>query len=509
MSASFCNKEEERLQRQHPHALLCPLPAQGHVNPFLNLAVLLTSKGIAVTFICAEHRISPLRGDASLLANPLIRLLGLPERVTLGDIGIDQGFDGLIWGGEVADNMKDDFVEFVKLCHQNTAPDQNFGPPDCIIGDPFVYWTKTVASDLGLPLYTFFTSPAWALTAMIHIPILTSQGLIPLRSSAQPQLMSLPGLPSLWDTDFLHYMLDVVPAGIRRMVSNCAMVQSQSSRILLNTTYEIEAGNIDALEKEDPYKTNLKILTIGPLLSHELLDEDRAQLSVRSEYEISAARDCLEWLNTRSPASVLYVSFGSMHNPSEDEIIELAHGLEASTRAFLWVLRPPPSDTSQDASSWLSRVLPQGFQSRTHDRGFILPRWAPQILILSNPSVGGFWTHCGWNSILESICCGVPLIAYPQFAEQRHNCRMIVDQLKIAREIVKDEMKGFPERKAVERAVRSVMEGEEAQEIRRKVEEVRDTMRRAVKENGSSDRNVELIVKEIFNSFHQRLGATT
>ncbi|KAJ7542167.1 hypothetical protein O6H91_10G093100 [Diphasiastrum complanatum] len=337
---------------------------------------------------------------------------------------------------------------------------------------------------------------------------LYSQGLIPLRSSAQPQLMSLPGLPTLWHTDLLNYMLDAVPAGIRRVVLNCASVQSQSSRILVNTTYEIEAGYIDALEKEDPYKTNLKILAIGPLLPPELMDENQVQLSARSKHESSEVRDCIEWLNMQSPASVLYVFFGSKYIPSHNEIIEFAHGLEASTHAFIWVLKPPPSDASQDATSWLSRVLPQGFQSRIHTRGFILPYWAPQILILSNPSVGGFWTHCGWNSILESIYCGVPLIAYPQFAEQRHNCRMIVDQLKIAREIVMDEMKGFPDRKAVERAVRSVMEAEEAQEIRRKVEEVRDTMRKAVKDNGSSYRNLEAIVKEIFHYFDQKLSIT-
>ncbi|KAJ7299857.1 hypothetical protein O6H91_Y133900 [Diphasiastrum complanatum] len=497
-------------QPQQPHAILFPLPAQGHVIPFLNLARLLASKGIAVSFVCAEHRISLLRTDQSLLTNPLIHLVGLPERVPPRESDTDEVYDSFIWLFDVADSMKDDFVKFVKL-HRSTAAatdvftHPNYGAPDCIIADPFLSWINNVASNLSIPLYTFYTSPCWSLTTSFYIPILTSEAVLPLRSSAQPQLMSFPGLPPLWDTDLFHFVRDVVPARLRNGLLNFGLVLSQSSRILLNTTYEIESGNIDALENEDPYKTNFKIQPIGPLLPSELLDKDHVQHSLQSKPETSEVRDCLEWLNTQSPASVLYVSFGSIYVPSDDEIIEIAHGLEASTHNFLWVLRPPPCDNSQNEHSWLSRVLPPGFQSRTHSRGFILPHWAPQLLILSSPSIGGFFTHCGWNSILESICCGVPLLAYPRFAEQRLNCRMIVDQLKLGIELETNELEGLPERNAVERAVRSVMEGEESQKIRREVRESRKRMKTAVKENGSSNRNVEAIVQEIFHFFDHKL----
>ncbi|KAJ7535077.1 hypothetical protein O6H91_12G017500 [Diphasiastrum complanatum] len=473
-------------QRQQPHALLCSLPAQGHVAPFLNLARLLASKGIAVTYLSAEHCISPLRGDHSLLTNPLIHLVGLPERVPLREAGSDQ--------------------------FQDTAADQvkhpNYGAADCMIGDACLSWITHVASDLSIPLYTLYTSPTWSLTPLFYVPILTAQGELPLRSSEQRRLMSLPGLPPLWDTDLFHVMRDVIPTGVRRAVLNCSLVLSQSSRILLNTTYEMESDYIDALQKEDPCKMNIKIQAIGPLLPSELLEtKDDAQYSLRSKHESSVVKQCIEWLNTQSPASVLYVSFGSLYITSENEIIEIAHGLEASTHAFLWVLRPPPSNNSQNASSWISRVLPQGFQSRTRNRGFIFPHWAPQQLILSNPSIGFFLTHCGWNSILESVCCGVPLIAYPQFGDQNINCRMIVDQLNIGIELEKNEFKGFSERMAVERAVRTVMEREEGHQIRRKVAQLRDRVGMAVKEEyGSSYRNVEAIVQEIYHCFDRKLN---
>ncbi|KAJ7546514.1 hypothetical protein O6H91_08G042400 [Diphasiastrum complanatum] len=244
-------------------------------------------------------RASPLLADQSLLTNPLIHLVGLPERVPPREAGIDEVSESLVWLFDVADNMKDDFVKFVKF-HQDTAPaadvfthpnysaHPNYGPPGCIIGDAFLSWINNVATNLKIPLYTFYTSPSWSLAPSFYIPILTSEGLLPLKSSAQPQRMSLPGLPPLWDTDLFPLIHDVVPARIRTAISNGGLVLSQSSRILLNTAYEIDSGYMDALEKEDPYKTNVKIQAIGPLFPSELMT--KSKFSILCEANMRARR---------------------------------------------------------------------------------------------------------------------------------------------------------------------------------------------------------------------------
>jgi hydroquinone glucosyltransferase len=204
----------------------------------------------------------------------------------------------------------------------------------------------------------------------------------------------------------------------------------------------------------------------------------------------------LKFLDKQEKKSILYVSFGSGGTLSNEQIIELAFGLELSGQNFLWVLRPPNKfgviddyDSSEYEDDILFQFLPNGFLERTKGKGLVVPYWAPQVEILGHSSIGGFLCHCGWNSTLESIVHGIPLIAWPLFAEQKMNAALLSDGLKVAIRPKVNE-KGIVEREEIAKVVKNLMVGEEGKGIRERMEKLKGDAIDALKENGSSTRTL-------------------
>ena len=202
------------------------------------------------------------------------------------------------------------------------------------------------------------------------------------------------------------------------------------------------------------------------------------------------SHDCLKWLNSQPSQSVVFLCFGSLGLFSADQLNEIAVGLERSGQRFLWVLRSPPAE---DQSKWfltppepdLDVLLPQGFLDRTKERGLVVKSWAPQVAVLNHDSVGGFVTHCGWNSVLEAICAGVPMVAWPLYAEQRFTRVVLVDEMKLALPMKESEDK-FVSAAEVEKRVRDLMESEEGSLVRMQVLTMKATAEAAMIEGGSS-----------------------
>lgn len=186
----------------------------------------------------------------------------------------------------------------------------------------------------------------------------------------------------------------------------------------------------------------------------------------------------MRWLDSQAVSSVLYVSFGTVASLSPDHVVELAYGLEQSEHAFLWVFRPD-SRTGN---------FPEGFTDRTKGRGLVIP-WAPQVEVLSHPSVGGFLTHCGWNSTLESIWMGVAMIGCPMIAEQRCNMRSIADVWRVGLRLEKKPDGKFT-REAVQRAVKALMQGEEGKDAKRRVKEMSQIAKKTANYGGLSHGNL-------------------
>ncbi|KAI3714032.1 hypothetical protein L1987_72622 [Smallanthus sonchifolius] len=252
--------------------------------------------------------------------------------------------------------------------------------------------------------------------------------------------------------------------------------------IMVNSFEELEQDTILALPGGTP------IYPIGPLI--------RSEPSNGSDWH-----ECLKWLDDQPSGSVLFVSFGSGGALSLEQIHELAHGLEMSSHRFLWILRSPNkvsfasvfTDSSQNDPLGF---LPEGFLARTVNRGLVLPSWGPQIEILSHEATGGFLTHCGWNSTLESIVHGVPMIAWPLYAEQHMNAKMMTESLCLALRLEMDE-NGIFRKEEIEKVVKELMEGDEGKKISKRLKELKTAAMRALSIGGSSMESLSKLVLQL------------
>lgn len=207
---------------------------------------------------------------------------------------------------------------------------------------------------------------------------------------------------------------------------------------------------------------------------------------------------------TRTKLCSLY-QFGSLCNLIPNQLIELALGLEVSRRPFIWAIRT--GENSEELRKWVSE---NGFENGIKGRGVLIWGWAPQVLILSHPSIGGFLTHCGANGIQEGVCSGVPLVTWPLFSDQFINEQLVVKVLKIGvsvgaklpvNEGEEDKYGIQVKREDVKAAIDKLMEeeSEESKERKRRVKELAEKARRAVAEGGSSHLNLSLLIKDIMD----------
>lgn len=200
--------------------------------------------------------------------------------------------------------------------------------------------------------------------------------------------------------------------------------------------------------------------------------------------------ECLKWLDLQPSRSVVFLCFGSLGLFSKEQLEGIALGLEGSGKRFLWVVRSPPSIDKNKLffvppEPDLDLLLPEGFLDRTKDRGFVVKSWAPQVAVLNHDSVGGFVTHCGWNSVLEAVSAGVPMVAWPLYAEQRINKVVLVEELELALPINESEG-GFVTADELAKRVTELMDSGEGERVRARVEEAKEGARAAMSSNGSS-----------------------
>jgi UDP:flavonoid glycosyltransferase YjiC (YdhE family) len=209
-------------------------------------------------------------------------------------------------------------------------------------------------------------------------------------------------------------------------------------------------------------------------------------------------------LDSHPPSSVIYISFGTLARISVSQTQELALGLEASGHPFIWAVRPP-ADQVADASS---DFLPEGFEKRMNEKkqGLLIRGWAPQLLILSHPSIGGFISHCGWNSIVESMSQGVPIIGWPMAADQFYNSKLLEEMVGMSVEICRG-VDAELHRTKVESAVKLLMEEKRGVAVKKRAMEMREAAIGAVLSDegrvikGSSVANVDNFIEEINKLF--------
>ena len=248
-----------------------------------------------------------------------------------------------------------------------------------------------------------------------------------------------------------------------------------SSGLILNTFDALERRELDRLRRD----LAVPVFDIGPL--HKLSPDGDSSL-------LRQDRSCLEWLDAFPPESVLYVSFGSVAWMSPRDLVETAWGIAGSGVPFLWVVRPGMVSGSAD-----DHRLPEGFEAATRERGKVVA-WAPQEEVLRHRAVGGFWTHCGWNSTTEGICEGVPMLCRPCFGDQMGDTRYVEHVWRVGFEVG-----GDLERGSVEAAIRRLMTGEDGAEMRARAGELKKAAVDCTGEDGSSRMAIDKLVTHIMS----------
>ncbi|KAJ4828115.1 hypothetical protein Tsubulata_007162 [Turnera subulata] len=353
-----------------------------------------------------------------------------------------------------------------------------------------------VAIELGVPSYLYYAAGAAFLGMMFHVQDLhDEQGkeptefdelVVPGMANPLPVPKSLPS-PLLYKE------------GIQTVL-NMARKFRETKGIIINTFTELEPYAVNSLASEDGIPP---VYPVGPLLN--LKGNGHNELSSNKFKEV------MQWLDDQPPSSVVFLCFGSMGSFDVEQVKEIAYALENSGHRFLWSLRRPPMEEekhrigSPTEYSDHQEVLPDGFLDRTADAGRVIG-WAPQVEVLGHPSVGGFVSHCGWNSVLEAIWHGVPIGAWPLYAEQQFNAFELVVELGLAVEFRLGYRSSDQHHKAVivnagdiERGIRSLMDRSEEERMKL-LDVMREYSKRALEEDGSSYNTIGCLIQDIIGT---------
>ncbi|KAL4385684.1 hypothetical protein GQ457_15G024270 [Hibiscus cannabinus] len=259
---------------------------------------------------------------------------------------------------------------------------------------------------------------------------------------------------------------------------------NEADWVFSNTFTSLETEVVNWMSKHRPIKT------IGPTVPSKYLDK---RVEDDSDYGIHLFKPetdiCVNWLNSKQTGSVVYVSFGSLVTLREDQMEELALGLKRSERNFLWVVR----ETEQ-------KKIPTNFMEETSEKGLVVA-WSPQLQVLAHEAVGCFMSHCGWNSTMEALSLGVPMVAVPQWTDQPTNAKFIADvwQVGIRAEV---DGKGIIRKEEIERCVREIMEGDRSEDIKRNATKWKKLAIEAADHGGSSDTNIIEFIAQLTGKDH-------
>jgi hypothetical protein len=252
----------------------------------------------------------------------------------------------------------------------------------------------------------------------------------------------------------------------------------RASAFVINTSNELESDVMNTL-----YSIFPSLYTIGPLASF-LNQSPQNHLETLDSNLWKEDTKCLEWLESKEPKSVVYVNFGSITIMSQEKLIEFAWGFANSKKNFLWIIRP-------NLVIGGSVVLSSEYLKEISNRGLIAS-WCPQEKVLNHPSIGGFLTHCGWNSAIESVCAGVPMLCWPFFADQPPNRRIICNEWEIGLEIDTN-----VKREEVERLINELLVGEKGKKMRQKAMELKKKAEENTRPGGCSYMNLDKVIKEV------------
>ncbi|KAE8022886.1 hypothetical protein FH972_008647 [Carpinus fangiana] len=452
-----------------PHFLVVTYPAQGHINPGLQFAKRLIRLGAHVTFL------------TSVAARSRMAKTSDPDGLSFSTFS-----DGFKDGDDASHYMSEIKRRGTQALTDLVVSSANEGRPFTgLVYTILLPWAADVASEFHLPSALLWIQPAMVLD--IYYYFFNGYGDVIRNSSNDPSSpIQLPGLPLLTSRDLPSFLLAsntytfMLPTFQEQLE---ALEKESKPRILVNTFDALEPESLRAIEK-------FNLIGIGPLTPSAFLDgKDPSDNSFGGDL-FQSSKDYIEWLNSKPASSVIYVSFGSLLELSKQQMEEIARGLLDSGRPFLWVIRDKQNGEEEKEEDKLS------CKEELEEKGKIVP-WCSQLEVLSHPSLGCFVTHCGWNSTLESLVSGVPVVAFPQWTDQGTNAKLIEDMWKTGVRVIANE-DGIVKSDEIKRCLELVIEGgEKGEGLRINAKKWRDLAREASKEGGSSYENLKSFVDEI------------
>jgi UDP:flavonoid glycosyltransferase YjiC (YdhE family) len=446
------------------HVLVFPAPAQGHLNSFLHFSTGLLRAGLHVTFLHTDHNLRRLGTAAAeaTVASPRLRFLSVPDGLPDDD---PRTVDGL---PELMESLRTKAsASYRALLASLRAGGGGFPPVTCVVADGIMPFVVDVAEELGVPAISFRTVSACAVLAYLSVPKLIALGELPFPKGGDldAPIRGVPGMESFLRRRDLPiqfrqltstYEEPLVAAVVAATVHSCCKARA----LIVNTTTSLERSSLGHLTQE-----MRDVFAVGPL--HAMSPAPAVASSLWRPDD-----GCMAWLdNQQAERAVVYISLGSLAVISHEQFTEFLHGLVATGYPFLWVLRPDMLVASQDAA------LREAIGAVGKDRACVVP-WVPQRDVLRHRAVGCFLTHSGWNSTIEGIVEGVPMVCWPFFADQQINSRFVGAVWRNGLD-----MKDVCDRVVVESTVREAMESEE---IRRSVHALAEQVKRDVADDGAS-----------------------
>ncbi|KAL5708364.1 4-alpha-glucanotransferase [Ranunculus cassubicifolius] len=455
-----CSKEMDRETKGH--VLLLPFAAQGHINPVLQFGKRLASKGLKITLA------------TTIYLSKSMHLKDENIRVEL----ISDGFDET---GPAGSESGEHFLNTMKETGSRTLTDVikkysiSQEPFTWIVCDSILPWALDVGKEFGLVTASFYTQPCTVSSIFYHVKLGN------LSVPVEEQTVSLPGLPTLALQDLPSPLVnseETEKTALELLVAQFSNLE-KADWLFFNTFDGLEYEALQLMRKLG------RVRTIGPMTPSMYLDK-RVEGDWGSNLNIFKPSDVnyIKWLNAREAKSVLYISFGSIAELGEEQMEELISGIKQSGKDFLWVVREKEQSK-----------LPSGFAEEMLDKG-LLVTWCSQTEVLAHEAVGCFLTHCGWNSTMEALSLGVPMVAMPHLWDQLTNAKLIADVWEIGVRVKKDD-KGIVRREEIELCIREVMEGERGETIKINSMQWRKSAMEAIDVGGSSDLNIEEFVDSI------------
>ncbi|KAK7319902.1 hypothetical protein RJT34_04630 [Clitoria ternatea] len=472
------------MERKHStlHIFFFPLMAHGHMIPMIDMAKLFATKDVKVTIITTPLNVPFISKAIEISKTHQSKEINIQTINFPTESGLPEGCEHVdsISSPELRSIFIKKTTKLLQKPFEELLLQQH---PNCVVADVFFPWATNSTAKFGIPRLIFHGCSFFSLCAnevmRLHEPY--------NNTSSDSELFVLPDLPGEIKMTRLQVAnFSKNGTEVDKFWEEVRESEATSYGVVVNSFYELEPAYAD-------YYRNVlgrRAWHIGPL---SLCNREKEQKAYRGKEASIDEHECLKWLDMKNVNSVVYVCFGSMASFPGSQLGEIAMGLEASKQQFIWVI----SKGKEDGEEW----LPEGFEKRMEGKGLIIRGWAPQTLILEHEAIGAFVTHCGWNSTLEGVSVGVPMITWPLGAEQFYNEKLVTEVLKIGVPVgVKkwgDIEGGGIKWDAIEKAVKMVMIEENAEEMRNKAFELARMAKQALEDGASSHLSLNALIQEL------------